>query len=189
MALVSTMSINRNDLRYGTDYEDDIGNWGYINTRGEEIIKPQYIYAFDFEKDRAIVAKGKWEKKKKWKNEYWTEEELWGVIDKNGNEIIPCKYDEIKQFMNDDWSMCEDYYQVHVGGWKTGKWAIADRNGNFITEPIFENIAYDYGFDMFTFENEDTSEDIPQGIYDLKQNKTKYYLNHNLKMCIYLIRI
>ena len=171
MALVSTMSINRNDLRYATDYEDDIGCWGYIDKNGNEVIKPQYIYAFDFENDRAIVAKGKWEKKKKWKNEYWTEQELWGVIDKNGNEIIPCKYDEIKQFMNDDWSMCKDYYQVHVGGWKNGKWAIADRNGNFITEPIFEDEYYDYGFDMFAFRNEDTLDDIPLGIYDLKQNK------------------
>ena len=174
MALVSTMSINRNDLRYGTDYEDNIGNWGYINTRGEEIIKPQYIYAFGFEKDRAIVAKGKWEKKKKWNNKCWTEKELWGVIDKNGNEIIPCLYDEIREFMNDDFSMCADYYQVHVGGWKEGKWAIADRNGNFITEPIFEDYSYDYYNGLITFREKNTFEDIPLGVYDLKENKVLF---------------
>jgi len=172
MALVSTMLISRNDLRYATDYEDNIGYWGYIDKNGNEVIKPQYIYAFDFENDRAIVAKGKWEKKKKWNNEYWTEDELWGVIDKNGNEIIPCKYDEIKQFMNDDFSTCTDYYIVHIGGWKDGKWAILDRNGNSVTKPIFKDIiGSDYFNGLFTYYDDDTWDDVPCGIYDLNENK------------------
>ena len=170
-ARVSTIKINEGNLAYFSDYEDDAGIWGYIDESGKEIIKPQYVYAFDFINNRAIVAKGEWKKKKK--NLYVTKEELWGVIDKNGNEIIPCKYDEIKQFINDDWSVCEDYYQVHIGGWKEGKWAIADRNGNFITEPIFEYIG-NYGYDMFTFQKEDSYEDLPEGIYDLKQNKVLF---------------
>lgn len=176
MARISTLNIGWGNLAYATDYDDNAGIWGYIDNTGKEIIKPQYIYAFDFVNNRAIVAKGKWTIDKKWDNKYnqglyWTEEELWGVIDKNGNEIIPCIYDEIKQFMNDDSSLCQDYYIVHVGGWEKGKWAIIDRNGNFITEPIFEDDPFDYGFDMFAFQNEYSREDIPQGIFDLKQNK------------------
>lgn len=172
LAKVSTIKISANDLAYSSDYEDNAGIWGYIDGNGKEIIKPQYVYAFKFINDRAIVVKGKWEKNKK--NLYSTKEELWGVIDKNGHEILPCIYDEIKQFTNDDFSICEEYYQVHIGGWKNGKWAIADRNGNFITGPIFEDIYYDYGFDMFTFCKEDIDEDIPLGIYDLKQNKVLF---------------
>ena len=176
LARVSAFCVWREGLAYHSDYYDDAGIWGYVDKNGKEVISPQYIYAFDFQNDRAIVAKGKWTKNKKWDNEcrqgaYWTEYELWGVIDKNGKEIIPCIYDEIKPFMNDDHSICEDYYQVHVGGWKNGKWAIADRNGNFVTEPIFNHYSYDYSNGLFTYENRNSLEDLPDGIYDLNENK------------------
>lgn len=175
LARVSTLSWM--DLAYHSDYGEDAGNWGYVNEKGEEVIKPQYIYAFDFYNDRAIVVKGKWTRDKKWDNEcnqgkYWTEDELWGVIDKTGKEIIPCIYDEIKEFINNDYSVCEEYYQVHVGGWKDGKWAIIDRNGNFVTDPIFEEYSYDYCNGMMTYYKEATyDKDSPQGVYDLKTNK------------------
>lgn len=174
LARVSSLNINRLfSLAYYSEYSDNAGTWGYVDKTGKEVIKPQYIYAFDFINDRAIVAKGKWTIDKKWDNEYkqgkyWTEEELWGVIDKNGNEIIPCVYDEIRCFINNDndQTICEDYYQVHVGGWQEGKWAIIDRNGNFVTEPIFEDYSYDYYKGMFVFGEKDK-----YGIYDLKTNK------------------
>jgi len=176
MVRVSTMALKFGDLAYHSDYDDDAGKWGYTDLTGKEIIKPQYIYAFDFINDRAIVVKGEWTKDKKWDNEYnqncyWTEEELWGVIDKNGNEIIPCIYDEIREFMNDDFSFCEDYYQVHVGGWKEGKWAVIDRNGKFVTEPIFEDVSYDYCNGLLTVRESDSWDDVPLGIYDLNENK------------------
>ncbi len=177
LARVSTIDILYQDkLSYHSDYNDIAGNWGYIDKSGREVIKPQYIYAFNFINDRAVVAKGKWEKHKKSDNEsnqehYWTEEELWGVIDKNGNEIIPCKYDEIRWFIDDYNNIIEDYYQVHTGGWENGKWAILDRNGNFITEPIFEDYSYDYFDGLMTYREKATWDDVPIGIYDLKENK------------------
>lgn len=181
LARVSLLRVNEVGLAYHSDFEDDAGFWGYVDKTGKEIIKPQYIYAFDFINDRAVVVKGKWTIDRKWDNEYnqgcyWTEEELWGVIDKNGNEIIPCIFDEIRYFINDDndRTICEAYYQVHVGGWKEGKWAIIDRNGNFVTEPIFEDFSYDYYKGMFTFREENTYEDTPYGIYDLNTKKVLF---------------
>lgn len=176
LARVSLLNISWEYLAYHSEYPEFAGYWGYVDKNGKEVIKPQYIYAFDFIGDRAIVAKGKWTIDKKWDNEYnqgkyWTEEELWGVIDKQGNEIIPCIYDEIKRFVNNDWNECKDYFAVHVGGWRNGKWAVIDRNGRFATEPVFEDIYYDYYNGLFTYREKDTMEDIPLGIYDLNQNK------------------
>lgn len=176
LSLVSTMEVGRFNLAYHSVYDEHAGCWGYVDKNGKEIIKPQYIYAFDFINDRAIVAKGKWTKSKKWDNEYrkgcyWSEEELWGVIDGNGNEIIPCIYDEIKQFTDNHYNICTDYYIVHVGGWKSGKWAILDRYGNFLTEPVFEDVYYDYFKGMFTYRESATWDDIPLGIYDLNENR------------------
>ena len=61
------------------------GIWGYVDDKGNEIIPPQFIYAGDFNKESAFVAKGKWEKRKEWNDRFWTDKELWGMIDKTGN--------------------------------------------------------------------------------------------------------
>lgn len=64
---------------------DDVvpGKWGFIDSDGEIVIEPQYVYAvgFDLEDEgHSVVAK------------YVGEELRWGAIDMNGNETIPCKY-------------------------------------------------------------------------------------------------
>lgn len=177
MCRVTTLKLRFMDLAYHSDYENIAGIWGYVNEKGEEVISPKYIYANDFENGIAIVAKGQWTIDKKWDNEhnqgrYWTEEEFWGGIDKNGNEVIPCIFDEIKHF-NDD----SDYYMAHFGGWKNGKWGVIDRHGKWVAEPIFEDIGYNYKDGLFTFYPEDKwsgADDIPMGIYDIKQKKVLF---------------
>lgn len=166
LARVSTVVLSHNDLAYHSILFDDAGIWGYIDLTGKEVIKPQYIYAFDFLDDRAIVVK-----KNRECNKNRAEKQLWGVIDKNGNEIIPCIYDEIREIINDDDTLCEDYYQVHVGGLEKGKWAIIDRNGIFVTEPVFEDAVYSYYKGLYTFKNK-TSE--LTGIYDLNEKKVLF---------------
>lgn len=99
----------------------------------------QYIYANDFENGIAIVAKGKWTIDPKWDNKYnqgryWTEEELWGAIDKDGNEVIPFIFDEIKHFFDRS-----DMFMVHYGGWKDGHWGVVDCKGNPVTKYVYEN--------------------------------------------------
>lgn len=171
---VSTLKLDFMDLAYHTDYPELAGVWGYINENGDEVIAPQYIYADDFTDGIAVVCKGKWTIDKKWDNEYntgkyWTEEELWGAIDKNGNEIIPCIYDEIKYF-NDT----TEVFMAHYGGWKNGKWCVVSKTGEQLTETIFEDLDYVFKDGLFAFyQNDKWSEpdNVPLGVYDLKQNK------------------
>lgn len=165
-------------LAYFSDYGNDAGFWGYTDNTGKEVIKPQYIYAFDFENGLALVCKGKWTKDKKWDNNcktggYWTEEELWGMIDKTGKEVVPCKFDEIKYFHTVNEEKDNRYLQAHYGGWKEGKWGIIDYSGEWIIEPIFTDLYYDITKDgYFEFSNKDkwsAPDNVPIGIYSINE--------------------
>ena len=173
MCKVSTLKLGFMDLAYHSDYAEIAGTWGFINENGVEVVAPQYIYAEDFSGGIAVVCKGKWTIDKKWDNKYntgryWTEEELWGAIDKDGNEVVPFIFDEIKYFCDVD-----DVFMVHYGGWKEGRWGVIDNHGKWLAEPIFEDIDYAYHDGMFAFykENKWESDDVPLGIYDIKQHK------------------
>ena len=172
MCKVSTLKLGFIDLAYHSDYSEIAGTWGFVNEAGEEVIAPQYIYAEDFSNGIAIVCKGKWTIDKKWDNEYntgryWTDKELWGAIDKSGNVVIPFIFDEIKHFCD-----TEDVFMVHYGGWTEGHWGVIDNRGNWLAEPVFEDINYEYHDGLFAFYKEDKwSDDVPLGIYDIKQKK------------------
>ena len=167
-------------LAFHSDYDTNAGIWGYIDNTGKEIIKPQYIYAFDFENELALVCKGEWTKDKKWDNEYntgryWTETELWGMIDKTGKEIISCIYDEIKYFT---FYGNSKYLQAHYGGWDEGKWGIINYSGEWVVEPMFEDLGYEISEDgLFTFYSEDkwnNPDNIPIGIYSIKEQRVLF---------------
>ena len=171
MCKVSLLKMDEMDLAYHSD--NSPGIWGFINEDGVEVIKPQYIYADNFCNGIALVCKGEWTIDKKWDNryntgKYWTEEELWGAIDKEGNEVIPFIFDEIHLFYNVD-----DVFFAHYGGWETGHWGVIDNKGNWLAEPIFEDIAYEFCDGMFAFYKEDrwSDDEVPLGIYDIKQQK------------------
>lgn len=173
MCKVSTLKLGFMDLAYHSDYSEIAGTWGFINEDGTEVITPQYIYAEDFCNGVAIVCKGKWTIDKKWDNKYntgryWTEKELWGVIDKEGNEVVPFIFDEIKHF----WDV-NDVFMVHYGGWETGHWGVIDNHGIWLADPVFEDINYDYKDGLFAFYAEDkwNGDDVPLGIYDIKKKK------------------
>lgn len=179
MCKVSTLKLDFMDLAYHSDDSAIAGIWGFVNEDGVEVIAPQYIYADDFRGDIAIVCKGKWTIDKKWDNEhnsgkYWTDEELWGGIDKEGNVAIPFIFDEMKRFWDIDGTSRDDVFVAHYGNnWEEGNWGIIDNRGNWITDHTFEDIDNTefYG-DMFVFckEDEETG-DYLYGIYDMKQNK------------------
>ena len=56
------------------------GKFGWLNSKGEWAIKPQYDGARDFKNGYAAIQKGK----------------LWGIIDKDGKVVIEPKFDGIK---------------------------------------------------------------------------------------------
>ena len=62
---VSVLKLGFMDLAYHSDNSEIAGNWGFVNEKGQEIVAPQYIYAYDFEDGIAIVCKGKWTKDSK----------------------------------------------------------------------------------------------------------------------------
>lgn len=137
---MNTQMVN---LAYHWDY--DPGMYGYIDSKGNIIVKPQYIWAdrFDEDDNLAIVCKGHWHTDPKWSSEdkedaCWSDEMLFGMIDRTGNEVVPCIYDEIRR-LNDGWT---DKYFAHFGGWEKGKWGIIDSKGNWVVKPKFNNYGY-----------------------------------------------
>lgn len=177
MCRVSTLKLRQCDLAFHSDYDEIAGLWGFVDEAGEEVISPQYIYAHDFENGIAIVVKGNWTIDPKWDNQYnqgryWTEEELWGAIDSEGNEVIPFIFDEIKHFYDRT-----DIFMAHYGGWKAGHWGVINKKGIWLTEPIFKGLSYDSWEDLIVFYAEDpdaTADDLPMGIYDLTQKKVLF---------------
>lgn len=175
---VSTLKLRFMDLAYYSDYESIAGTWGFVDESGREVIPPQYIFANDFQNGIALVCKGKWTLDKKWdneynKNKYWTDEQLWGGIDRHGNEVIPFVFDEIRCFEDTD-----DVFAAHYGGWKDGKWGVIDNHGHWLADPVFGDIHYEYHDGLFAFsevgEDEDGWEDTPYGIYDTKQQSVVF---------------
>ena len=164
---VSVKDVTRRGLAYHTDYYDIAGIWGYINEQGEEVIKPQYIYADNFTNGIARVCKGKWKPVEENDKKYWSDKELWGFIDTAGNEIIPCIYDEIGT-LQDDKYIIADF---------EGKWGVLDLKGNWILEPIYLSKLYYQDYDYVEIYNEDaTASDVWNdecfiGLYDLKEKR------------------
>ena len=169
MCSVATVSFKLGDLAYHSDYIDRAGIRGYINKYGEEVIKPQYIYAFEFEDGIAIVTKGRWGKECEDKNGnplYWTKDERWGGIDYSGNEVIPFIFDEIKPFCD-----TTAYYIAHSGGWPDGAYGVIDRTGKWVVEPQFEDIDSDWnhGLLIFSYYKTEICDNL-YGLYDASSN-------------------
>ncbi|MGM9549892.1 MAG: WG repeat-containing protein [Faecousia sp.] len=53
--------------------------------------------------------------------QYWCENEAWGTINQEGQEIVPCRFDEIYEVEGTD-----RLYFVHEGGWESGHFSIYD---------------------------------------------------------------
>lgn len=104
-------------------------------------IAPQYIFAKNFECGHAIVCKGEWSTDED--GRYWCENEHWGVIDHDGNEIVPCQFDELYEIDGTD-----RLYFVHEGGWDDGHYAIFDCKEHKII------LTLDFDFDMGYMFNE-----------------------------------
>lgn len=132
------------------DYEIKPGKWGFINSDGKIVVEPQYVYAVGFWNgggNHSIVAKmveGKL---------------LWGVIDLEGTEVIPCKYPGLYT----RWGKAVAF-QLETDG----SFGLMDFSGRIIAEPKFDYIEeYDTEHRLITAgENEDAL-----GVYsvDLQQ--------------------
>jgi len=142
LVMVSTMG--ELDLQYHHNRRACAGMWGWLDTEMNTVIEPQYVFALNFYGGRALVCKGEWDiKEVDGKPQYWCENEQWGVIDKTGKEIVPCRFDELYEIDNTD-----RLYFVHEGGWENGHYAVFDTQEQKI---LFE---LDFNFDMGYMFNE-----------------------------------
>lgn len=165
---VSMLELDYGDLKYFSDNNGVAGIWGFINENGDEIVKPQYIYAYGYNDGIAIVAKGEWIRDPD-TGRYCAEKEIWGGIDANGAEVIPFIFDEIKFF-----GWCTEYYIAHYGGWKDGAWGVIDRSGNWAAEPVFADIGYEYRDGLFAFYGSCSRDKELMGIYDVRRKRTLF---------------
>ena len=127
------------------------GLWGFIDENGKVVIEPQYVFTagFSYFIDRAPVAK------------IVGDETLWGLIDIEGNETIPCVYYNIGLTANDN------YFAFQPT--KNGNYGIMDLDGNVIIKPCF-NYIKDYNPDrQLLIAGNDYKE---YGVVQLKDNKT-----------------
>ena len=93
--------------------------WGFIDTHGNWVIKPQFQGAMRFEEGLAPIKLG----------------DLWGYVDQNGTAVIPPQYTEAHYFNNGLARVATrpapdptDHWLVTATGYgfidKTGKWVI-----------------------------------------------------------------
>ena len=94
------------------------GKYGFINKKGERIIKPQYEEANDFRQGRALV------KVKVPHNQF-----LWGYVDRKGQFVIPPQFEQAEDFS-------EGLAAVKV----EGSWGYIDRKGNIVIQPLFDAV-------------------------------------------------
>jgi len=112
-ARVDMLASNQNDMI-------PYFRWGFINSKGKIVIKPQFFDAQDFSEGFAAVK---------------NENEKWGFIDEKGKLIIDYQFDEVLDFS-------EGLAPVKVDD----KWGYIDKNGKWTIEPMFAEAGiFKYG--------------------------------------------
>ncbi|MBR4334631.1 MAG: WG repeat-containing protein, partial [Clostridia bacterium] len=102
------------------------GKWGIIDSKGDIVVAPQYVFAIGFyygDGNHSAVARLKEGKL------------AWGVIDISGKETIPCQYSEL-------YIPVDGYVVYRSEGSRL--WGLMDYDGNVLADPQFEYIeGYD----------------------------------------------
>ena len=81
------------------------GKWGYINTKGEQIVECKFDNAWSFNEGFASVEKDR----------------KWGYINTKGEQIVECKFDDAMDF-NEGFAWVK----------KDGKWGRINTKGCFV---------------------------------------------------------
>lgn len=106
--------ISENDYRYIIEVN---GKYGYINKKGEEVIKPQYDYAGEFSEGLAPVCNNIENKGN----------QKCGYVNANGEIVIPLRYDNANSFSNERGLISLN-----------SKYGFIDRTGKLIIKNIYE---------------------------------------------------
>ena len=124
--------------------------WGFVNKKGQEIIKTKYCHVSDFNNGMAIVynelkgavinSEGKIvipfsydHMEFSFQDQYIKAKikDKWGYIDRKGDIIIPIEYDDIGEFSENVVSVC-----------KNRKWGFRDNKNKSITPMRYDDAAF-----------------------------------------------
>lgn len=93
--------------------------WGFIDTLGNPIIRPQFDLVEDFINSAAIVNIG----------------DKWGMINKKGKKVIPCRYDGIEFLENTQNKIVRLYINAP-------KYGMIDTLGELRVTAVYDEVGY-----------------------------------------------
>ena len=143
---------DRPDAGYYYDFDEvRPGKWGFVDSKGSVIVEPKYVYAIGFYNgggEHSVVVR-------------FVDGKLrWGVIDLDGNEVIPCAYSELYCGYDSE----SVVFQVE----EDGLYGLMDFDGRIIAEPQFGYIKeYDKEHRLITAGN--YRDEV--GVYSVDQRK------------------
>ncbi len=104
--------------------KNEKGKWGYVDNSGKKAIDYLFDSAGNFNKGLALVKKG----------------DSFGMIDQNGKEIIPIKYDLI-EWHSEHIFRVADNGNIKDGVLMNEKYGFVDDSGKELLKPEFEEIG------------------------------------------------
>lgn len=119
-----TVTLDSNEM--GFPFVED-GKWGFINAKGQQVIRPRFDAAERFSEGLAAVMVGK----------------EWFYINTQGKKVIPPRYDKAGAFR-------EGYALARL---ISGYWEIIDIKGKSVGTTNFDPIGRKGGLDISTFHN------------------------------------
>ena len=106
--------------------ESESTGYGFINRDGEVVIEPQFVYAYNFSGDRAMIFDGSLST---WGS---PDEGHYGYIDKTGKIIIPTIYTKAESFSeNGRAAVC-----------KNGKYGVIDLDGSTVIDFNYDHVTH-----------------------------------------------
>ena len=122
--------------------------WGFIDTAGRFVIRPQFGWVGDFSDGLAAVTSTP-------ESAYWSKTTLFGFIDKSGQYVIPERFNWVGSFTEGLAPVCvgrcrnEEFDQRHIGYIDhLGKYVVAPRfadAGNFSEELASASLPREFG--------------------------------------------
>lgn len=92
--------------------------WGFMDTTGQVVIRPEYTFAEPMSEEVGMVKKG----------------DKWGMINRHGEQLIPCQYDGVEFLENTDQKIVKVYKQEP-------KYGLIDTLGQLAVGAVYDEIG------------------------------------------------
>lgn len=92
--------------------------WGFMDTSGQVVVRPQYTFVEPMSKEVGMVKKG----------------DKWGMVNRGGDQLIPCEYDGVAFLENTDQKIVKVYKQEP-------KYGLIDTLGRLAVGAVYDEIG------------------------------------------------